>query len=493
MSRPITLTAGTVAWLARCERRVWLDIYGDRAQRVADSPVAARRAAAGVVHEAALMAAMLEPAQPVVAADWPALVGETGALMRAGAAEIRQGGLEAAWGDGIVLCGRPDVLRRVARPSELGAWSYEPVEIKQHAAAQPRDALQLDLYRWLLAQVQGDAPEGELWLGAQGGRPQAILRRAEPLAGLERQLLQVAGLREDAEPAIVFARHCAYCAWRSACDEAARGRQDIALLAGLDRRAAAALRADGHATLADVAALPAARLARYRHVGAGRAAQLHSHARALICGAPHRRAQAPAPLPAAALFFDIESRPDTQEPWAFGWLDGDGAPGIAIVSARHVSAGARGATIAGIPLVFVPDAAAGWAEVAARAARAEGAILHWGGYERECLDRTAGAQEQASLRPRLADLHAALELRYALPIARGAEQTAGSLKAVGAYLGHGWPHDADWLVAWTRYVEWRDRAAPDTHLAPGLAYLHADLAALRHVWGWLREGEACPP
>jgi hypothetical protein len=32
-----TLNATTIAWLTRCERRVWLDLHGDRRQRVADS------------------------------------------------------------------------------------------------------------------------------------------------------------------------------------------------------------------------------------------------------------------------------------------------------------------------------------------------------------------------------------------------------------------------------------------------------------------------
>jgi uncharacterized protein len=490
------LTVGTLAWLARCERRVWLDRYGDRTLQVSNSPMATRHATAGVVHEAEVMATMLAPAQPVAVPDWPALIAETQALMHAGAATIRQGGLEAHWGSGMRLCGRPDILRRTPQPSRLGAWSYEPVEIKQHGAATSHDATQLDLYRWLLTQVQGTTPEGELWLGVQDGRPAAIIRRSDPLDALEQHLLPVTRLRQDTEPPITFARHCAYCAWRSACDQAAHARQDIALLAGLDRRTAGALRRDGVTTLEALAALPATRLTRYPYVGAIRAAQFHAHAQALIRRAPYRKAEPPSPLPTPALFFDVESHPDTQEPWAFGVLDAAGNPGIAIVSARHVTAGRTHANITSIPVVFVHDVAAGWQQVAARAGRDAGAILHWGRYEQTCLDRTGGQRAQAVLRSRLADLHPMLDARYALPIPRSTAQTTGSLKAVGAYLGHRWPDEADWHLAWEQYTTWQGLVAQtpfggapaaelDAHLALALAYLRADLEALRHVWIWL--------
>ncbi|MBX0328572.1 hypothetical protein K2Z83_12880 [Oscillochloris sp. ZM17-4] len=135
------------------------------------------------------------------------------------------------------------------------------------------------------------------------------------------------------------------------------------------RASGAALRGDGITTLEDLVALPTIRLARYPYAGASRAAQLHAHAQALLGAAPYRKAAPPPALPVPALFFDIESRPDTQEPWAFGWLDAAGVPGIAIVSPRHVTAKRTQARIADIPVVFVRDMAAGWGHIAAQVAR----------------------------------------------------------------------------------------------------------------------------
>ncbi len=502
MSRPMTLTDSTLVWLHRCTRRVWLDLYGDRTLQVADSPVAARRATAGVVHEAAVMATMREPASHVEVTDWPTLVAETQALMRAGAAEICQGGLDACGDRLFRLYGRPDLLRRIPQPSLLGAWSYEPVEITPHGAATPHDEIQIDFYRWLLTQTQGYTPEGEFWLGANAdGQPAMILRRSEPLTVLERHLHQIAGFQPDTESAIAFASHCIYCAWRSACDSAAEARQDIALLGGLDRRTAEALRDDGFTSLTSIVALPTARLDRYPYVGAIRAAQFQAHAQALISGTPYRKGVPPSPLPTPALFFDIESCPDTQDPWAFGWLDAAGTPGMAIVSTRHVDAKSTQVIIADIPVIFVCNPAEGWQQVVIRARRDAGAILHWGRYEQECLVRTGGKRAQAALRPRLADLHPMLDDRYALPIPRSTTQTVGRLKAVGTYLGHRWPDEADWLRAWEQYTAWQEQVAQtpfgstpaetlNQHLAPALGYLRADLEALRHVWIWLHEREA---
>ncbi len=502
ISRPIVLTARTVSWLARCTRRIWLDLYGDRTLQVADNPVAARRAAAGVVHEAAVMVTIREPAPPVDEPDWPSLVAETQALMRAGATEIRQGGMEACGGRRFRLRGRPDVMRRTPHPSLLGAWSYEPIEIKQHGMATSHDTIQLDFSRWLLTQAQGHTPDGELWLGADAdGQPAMILQRSEPLAALECDLRQIAELSSDTEPAIAFARHCGYCAWRNACDAAADTRQDIALLSRLDRRTATALRTDGFTRLADIAALSPSRLMRYPYADETRAAHLHAHAQALIRGVPYDKGPPPSPLPMPALFFDIESCPHTQEPWAFGWLDAAGVPGMAIVSAWHVAAKSTHAIIADIPVIFVRDPAEGWQQVVVRAGRDAGAILHWGRYEQECLARTGGERAHAALHRRLTDLHTVLDGRYALPIARSTGQTTGSLKAVGTYLGHRWPDEADWLVAWERYTAWHEQVAlnpfegtpavtVNPHLAPALDYLCADLEALRLIWSWLHEHES---
>jgi predicted RecB family nuclease len=83
-----------------------------------------------------------------------AAVSETLAAMKAGAPVIVQAALAH---DGWV--GRADILRRVEKPSALGAWSYEPVDTKLARETRAGSVLQLCLYADLMADMQGLAPE----------------------------------------------------------------------------------------------------------------------------------------------------------------------------------------------------------------------------------------------------------------------------------------------------------------------------------------------
>src|SRR5690606_34724444 len=84
----------------------------------------------------------------------PRAIERTLESMHAGADVILQGALQyGRW------FGRPDVLRRVERPSSLGAWSYEAADTKLAAETRGGTILQLVLYTELLSTAQGLLPE----------------------------------------------------------------------------------------------------------------------------------------------------------------------------------------------------------------------------------------------------------------------------------------------------------------------------------------------
>jgi predicted RecB family nuclease len=84
----------------------------------------------------------------------PDSIGQTTAAMAAGSEIIIQAALRhGRWS------GRADVLRRVERPSTLGAWSYEVIDTKLARETKGGTVLQLCLYADLLAEAQGNAPE----------------------------------------------------------------------------------------------------------------------------------------------------------------------------------------------------------------------------------------------------------------------------------------------------------------------------------------------
>src|SRR5262249_8168328 len=74
--------------------------------------------------------------------------------MKAGAQIIVQGAFQAAhWS------GRPDVLRRVEKPSDLGSWSYEVLDTKLARETKGSTVLQICLYSELVAAAQKRVPE----------------------------------------------------------------------------------------------------------------------------------------------------------------------------------------------------------------------------------------------------------------------------------------------------------------------------------------------
>src|SRR6266508_533104 len=83
----------------------------------------------GLEHERAFLAHLERQGARVTRLDESAppsiAIEQTLAAMRAGAHELAQATLASGrW------FGRADLLRRVERPSELGAWSYEPLDTK---------------------------------------------------------------------------------------------------------------------------------------------------------------------------------------------------------------------------------------------------------------------------------------------------------------------------------------------------------------------------
>ena len=112
----------------------------------------------GLRHEAAYLASLTERGFSV--ADLRAFrndetaAAETRTRMENGVDVIAQGTLAVGrW------FGRPDLLRKISKPSVFGDWSYEVYDCKLARETRATTILQLALYSDLLASVQGQAPE----------------------------------------------------------------------------------------------------------------------------------------------------------------------------------------------------------------------------------------------------------------------------------------------------------------------------------------------
>jgi uncharacterized protein len=160
-------------------------------------------------------------------------VNKTLAAMKSGAPII----IQAALQDGR-WSGRADVLRRVETPSDLGAWSYEPVDTKLAKETKGGTVLQLSLYSELVASAQNKLPEFSHVVTPETGFEAQSYRTTDYAAyyrrvrrSLEKSVDAGTGGNLYPEPNT----HCDVCRWRQQCDGKRRKDDHLSLVAGISK------------------------------------------------------------------------------------------------------------------------------------------------------------------------------------------------------------------------------------------------------------------
>jgi uncharacterized protein len=186
----------------------------------------------------------------------PAAVEGTLQAMRAGLDVIAQGTLQQGhW------AGRPDVIRRVAVPSALGAWSYEVLDTKLAAETRAGTILQLSLYSDLLQAAQGLLPERFHVVTPEGGLNTLTYRVLDYAAyfrlvqtSLEQSTKGDPRGKDDTYPEPVDA--CDVCRWWSTCDDRWHADDHLSLVANISRLHRRTLEDLGITTLQRLAQVP---------------------------------------------------------------------------------------------------------------------------------------------------------------------------------------------------------------------------------------------
>jgi uncharacterized protein len=301
---PSWIDADDLAWLARCERRIWLDRRSGHPPSVTPTADARARMALRAAHKQRILTGIPD-LEDLSALEWSERVVQTRQLMQRGAAAIASAALEAPLAD-HTLRGAPDLLIRTATTS--GAWSYRPVAIVLHTRPTRWDRLLLDAWRWLVGQTQGEAvdPPGELWLGASGDGPALVKRQSASLTPFTAQVWRAAVIATREAPPVWFDNdHCPFCTWRTACDAAARETRDIALLPGLSRRQGIALRQRGIHRIEQVVTLEPGVLATLPDRLPYGGERLRLQAQALLSDQPQPTSTGAPQLPHVGFFLDI--------------------------------------------------------------------------------------------------------------------------------------------------------------------------------------------
>ena len=231
---------------------------GDLARPHAEDPDLAIVQRRGLEHEAAYLTELetrglfIEPID--VDADLRIRVNQTIDALAAGVEVVYQAAFFDNDGSGQAWVGYADFLTKVALPSRLGGYSYEPEDTKLARRVRPSAVLQLCAYAEQVARVQGCVPE--LIHVVLGGQRRVSLRLAEFGAyfrTVKARFEQVLSNGAATYPTPV--EHCSVCVWRPRCDEQRSGDDHLSLVPGLSSEQARKLSEhSGITTVAELAA-----------------------------------------------------------------------------------------------------------------------------------------------------------------------------------------------------------------------------------------------
>ena len=263
-SHQIRLAATDLSNHLACRHLTSLDLSAARGQRRAPewrSPDLKVIQELGLRHEAAYLQSLRDTGLSFVdlrQMSEQQAVGESLSCMRQGVDLIAQASLACGrW------FGRPDVLRRVAKPSRLGNWSYEVYDCKLARETKATTVLQLALYSALLCEIQGSEPEfAPEFMYVVPARKEFVpepYRFAEYAAYYRYVKARLEKVCDDALVDDTYPEpcpHCDVCRWFRECDARRRADDHLSLVAGIRRQQRNQLEAWDSETVAKVAVLP---------------------------------------------------------------------------------------------------------------------------------------------------------------------------------------------------------------------------------------------
>ncbi|MDE0350543.1 MAG: TM0106 family RecB-like putative nuclease, partial [Gammaproteobacteria bacterium] len=242
-----------------CRHRSGLDLGAQEGGPTAPfraSPVLDDLQQKGIEHEKAYRAWLEAQGLEVAVAGGPDSSVGTGleatlAHMRSGADVIYQGTLaDEGWS------GRPDFLRKVSTPSDLGDWSYEAYDAKLARETRAGALLQLCVYSQSLEAIQGVQPE-RMHVVTPGRDFAPVSYRVDEYAAYFRLLSADMRTFLDGRPETYPepVGHCDYCPWWVGCEQRRRNDDHLGYVAGISRGQIESLRAIGVNRLEDLAVL----------------------------------------------------------------------------------------------------------------------------------------------------------------------------------------------------------------------------------------------
>lgn len=325
----MTITAQDLYNYTKCAHRVYLDAHGDPAERSEAGEFVKLLWEMGLQTELDYLAGLegiaYEDLKPL---PLERAIEKTAQLMVQGARLIYQGAIRA--GDRV---GRPDLLvRRDDTPSRLGAWHYEPIDIKAGKGWELREgkrakfkehyAFQILFYREILRAIQGHVPTLARIINVDNEIEE--FDPADFEVAFRAALQEVARLvegRETSEP--VLASACALCPWYWRCRRWVQATHDPTGLFFVGSQKFA-LKERGLATIEAIAAMDVEEYLegpkKIPRMGLASLERMKRRAQVMLAGKPEIRPGYAFPEADEEIYFDIEDDPTQGLTYFFGMV-----------------------------------------------------------------------------------------------------------------------------------------------------------------------------
>lgn len=231
--KTMLVTDELLLYYKRCQRRAFLDVYGDRTQQDQEQDFLLKLRQDSFAHRQAVLKVAPHSSPHYPRENWETGAKATLELMQQGVERISQPVLLMQTSQGVTLLSRPDLLVKKPGESKFGNWMYVPTTIKMGRRPKPEYQMVAAYAAYLLANVQDGLPS----------TAQLILRRQDAFTvSLDRwiPLMQevlancIETLLQQQEPEVFISRQkCSLCRWYSSCHAIAQSQQHISLLPGV--------------------------------------------------------------------------------------------------------------------------------------------------------------------------------------------------------------------------------------------------------------------
>ncbi len=468
----------------RCDRRAFLDIYGNPDHRDPPSDYLQKLHQDSIEHQKTVITdwPAVIPAYPH--RDWAAGAAATLDLMRQGVERISRGVLLGTHTDGTVLLSRPKLLVRQPGASIFGNWHYMAVDIKLGKRAKSDYQVIAAYHTHVLADVQDAWPETSLLiLRHQNTYHVDLFEQVPKMLGILDNCVNILQTRQ--EPQVFIARNrCDLCHWFSQCYTQAKDINHLSLLPGVTPNRYAYLKTLNLTSVASLAAISPDALGDLPGFGGHVAQKLVRQAQATHTRQPlltlhgetllrQRTTSVHQLLPSASveIYFDIEAAPERELIYLHGVLAVDRS------TDTH--------TFHGLLADHPDDERRIWEEFLALAhGYPDAPIFHFCPYEYQTVRKLASffdtpAERVEPLLERFVDVHDCIVQMVTLPI------ESYALKAIARWVGFDWRDEgangAQSIYWYDQWLETGDRTFLDTILR----YNEDDCRATWLVKDWL--------